>query len=88
MQDTPGPAKRAVEIVLDANLADRAAAQGVDLARLPVRALEDELARSIARAQRNNDDGDQWRRENAEAIKSWNDELERNGLWSDGMRTF
>jgi post-segregation antitoxin (ccd killing protein) len=29
-----------------------------------------------------------WAEENAEAIKFNNEELERNGLWSDGLRLF
>jgi antitoxin CcdA len=32
--------------------------------------------------------GEQWLRDNREAIEAYNRHIERDGLWSDGLRTF
>jgi antitoxin CcdA len=73
------PAKKAVNLNLDAALLAEARAENVKLSAVAERAVRAEIA-SI-RAER-------WKRENAEAIAAWNKELEENGLWSDGLRLF
>ena len=32
--------------------------------------------------------GEQWLRDNKEAIEAYNRHIQRDGLWSDGLRTF
>jgi antitoxin CcdA len=73
------PAKKAVNLSLDAALLEEARAENVKLSAVAERAVRAEIA-SI-RAER-------WKRENAEAIREANEELARNGLWSDGLRLF
>ena len=87
MQDIQADRKTSVELAVDRELIERAAAHGVDVADVLERALERELgsSRDAATSSKRAED---WRRENADAIKSWNDELDRNGLWSDGLRSF
>jgi antitoxin CcdA len=72
-------AKRAVNLSLDSDLLDEAKSFGTNVSAVLGRALEQEL-----REKRHQ----KWRADNAEAIAFWNDELERNGLWSDGLRLF
>jgi antitoxin CcdA len=72
-------AKRAVNLSLDSDLLDEAKSYGLNLSRT----VEAKLAEAL-REER----GRRWKEENAEAIKYWNEELERNGLWSDGLRLF
>jgi antitoxin CcdA len=73
------PAKKAVNLSFDAELLDEARAEHIKLSAIAERAVRAEIA-SI-RAER-------WKRENAEAIRESNEELTRNGLWSDGLRLF
>jgi antitoxin CcdA len=73
------PAKKAVNLSFDADLLDEARAENVKLSAVAERAVRAEIA-SI-RAER-------WKRENAEAIQEANEELAKNGLWSDGLRLF
>jgi antitoxin CcdA len=72
-------AKKAVNLSLYAAQLDEARAENVKLSAVAERAVRAEIA-SI-RAER-------WKRKNAEAIRHNNEELERNGLWSDGYRLF
>jgi antitoxin CcdA len=73
------PAKKPVNLSFDADLLDEARAENVKLSAVAERAVRAEIA-SI-RAER-------WKRENAEAIREANEELAKNGLWSDGLRLF
>jgi antitoxin CcdA len=72
-------ARRAVNLSLDGDLLDEAKSYGFNLSRT----LEGKLAEAL-RDERQR----RWRQENAAAIKASNEELERNGLWSDGLRLF
>ena len=81
MQDGPRPDKAIVNLAVDTELVERAKAAGVDLAWLLERALTHRLSESSPTA-------GEWRRDNAAAIAAWNEELERNGLWCDDLRTF
>ena len=71
--------KRAVNLSLDAALLDEARAENVKISAVAERAVRAEIAN--IRAER-------WKRENAEAIREANEELAKNGLWSDGLRLF
>ena len=79
--------KVVIEIEVDAELVARAEHAGLDVPQTVDRALRSALsfkapaARDLERARR-------WREDNAEAIRASNEELERNGLWSDGLRLF
>lgn len=64
---------------MDAALVDDAKALDMNLSR----AVEDALRKAVA-----TEKARRWAEENAEAIKFNNEELERNGLWSDGLRLF
>jgi antitoxin CcdA len=72
-------AKRAVNLSLDSDLLDEAKSYGFNLSRTVEASLVEALRKERAR---------RWQQENAEAIRASNEELERNGLWSDGLRTF
>lgn len=87
MQDGTRNGKSEVRLSIDSSLVERAMQRSVDLEELLERALtrEFDLGRSLDASSAA---GEEWRRENAHAIADWNDELERNGLWSDGLRAF
>lgn len=69
-----------VSISLDRELVEAVEAGGLDLAS----AIDDGLRRRL-RAEAS---AKRWAEENREAIERSNAELERNGLWSDGLRLF
>lgn len=73
------PAKKAVNLNVDAALLAKARSEGINLSA----ALEETVRAKISSIE-----AERWRRENAEAIRLANEELERNGLWSDGYRLF
>lgn len=72
-------AKRAVNLSVRADLVEEAKALGTNISAVLEAALEVENRRRRA---------ERWREENAAAIDEANAELERNGLWSDGLRLF
>lgn len=71
--------KRAVNLSLDSKKLDEAKKYGLNLSQTLDAKLEEALREERAR---------RWKAENADAIKYWNEELEKNGLWSDGLRLF
>ncbi|MBN9019552.1 MAG: type II toxin-antitoxin system CcdA family antitoxin [Rhizobiales bacterium] len=73
------PGKRAVNVSVRADLVDEAKALGTNMSAVLERALEAEHRQRRA---------ERWREANREAIDEANAELERNGLWSDGLRLF
>ncbi len=77
--------KVTLEIAIERDLAEEAERQGVDVVAEAERMLRRRLAPYKAVA---DDEARRWREENAEAIAFNNQELERNGLWSDGYRLF
>ena len=87
MQERVKLRKRAVNLSVDVALIDAAMAAGTNMSAVLEQALRRELA-IVATSGERNERAEEWRLENAEAIKSWNEELESNGLWSDGIRTF
>lgn len=84
MQDGARPDKEVVSLPIDAELLERAKDRQVDLAQL----LERALRRELPEDHEPSDAAKEWQRDNAEAISSWNQELEKNGLWSEGRRLF
>jgi antitoxin CcdA len=72
-------ARRAVNLSLDADLITEAKALDVNASR----AVEDALREKVREAKAR-----RWQEENAEAIRLSNEELAKNGLWSDGYRLF
>ena len=75
----PTPLRKAVNLSLDAELIVEAKALKLNLSRMIEDALRKQVREEKAR---------RWREENAEAIRLSNEELERNGLWSDEHRLF
>lgn len=71
--------KHATNVTIAADLLTEARREGIDLSTT----LEDRL-REILAARR----GDRWRRENREAVESFNAHLERDGTFGDDYRTF
>ena len=63
----------------DADLLEEAASYGLDIAEIARCAVE--RAVKTERMKR-------FSEENRDAIQSWNDLVEREGLWSDGYRAF
>ena len=71
--------KRAVNVSVNADLAARAKALGVNLSE----ALEMRLAELVAAAERQ-----QWLADNAEAIEAYNERVETGAILSDFERPF
>jgi antitoxin CcdA len=71
--------KRAMNVSVPVELAEEAKALGTNVSAVLERALAAEHL-SIRR--------ERWRMENRQAIAESNDELAKNGLWSDGLRLF
>lgn len=69
-----------ISVSLDRELVKAVEAGGFDLAS----AIDDGLRRRL-RAEAS---AKRWAEDNREAIEQSNAELERNGLWSDGLRLF
>ncbi|MBB5754990.1 type II toxin-antitoxin system CcdA family antitoxin [Prosthecomicrobium pneumaticum] len=65
---------------VDEQLVAEAKRLGIDVGSVTNRALRDQIDRVRFR--------EAWRTANREAIAEANAELARNGLWSDGLRTF
>lgn len=68
-----------VTVEISEALLEEAELYGTDLTAVAEQALEVAI-RDARRAK--------WREDNAEAIQEANEELARNGLWSDGLRLF
>ncbi len=72
-------ARKAVNLSMDETLLARARAEGINLSAV----LEESVKARISSLE-----AERWRRENAAAIREANEELAKNGLWSDGLRLF
>jgi len=72
-------AKRATNVSIRSDLLDAAREAGVNLSATLERALAEELAK-VRRAR--------WREENREAIAAYNQYVDENGTFSDGVRSF
>jgi antitoxin CcdA len=71
--------KKAVNLSIDADLAAAAKAEGLNLSAVLERGLKFEVTIMLA---------ERWKRDNAEAIREANQDLRKNGLWSDELRLF
>jgi antitoxin CcdA len=72
MAERPTRRKKSVNLSIDADLLDEARQTGTNLSSVLESALDAEL-----RTRRMN----AWRKQNADAIRDSNAELERNGMW-------
>jgi antitoxin CcdA len=71
--------RKAVNLSLDITVVDEAKALDLNLSQIAEEALRTRVREEKAR---------RWQEENAEAIRLSNEELEKNGLWSDKYRLF
>lgn len=72
-------AKKAVNLSVDADLLARAREFNINLSAV----LEDTL-----KARTREEERVRWVEENREAIEAFNRRIERDGVWSDGLRRF
>ena len=77
--NAPQRPRKPVNLSLDADLVDEARTLNINLSR----SLEDALRTCIREEKAR-----RWQEANAEAIRLSNEELEKNGLWSDECRRF
>jgi post-segregation antitoxin (ccd killing protein) len=76
-----------ISVAVDPDLLAEAQGEGVDFVELVEHALLRRLSTPTA-ARMKSERAQAWRKENAEAIRAWNEEVKRNGLWSDEFRQF
>jgi antitoxin CcdA len=76
---SPRQQKRAVNVSVSADIVDEARRLGTNISAVVEKAL---VAENLDRQR------DRWRAANRAAIEEANQELDDNGLWSDGLRTF
>ena len=73
------PAKRAVNLRIDERLIDEAKAMNVNLSKT----LETSLVEILREKQKA-----AWLGENGDAVQAYNQRIEKQGLFSDGLRQF
>lgn len=73
------PRKRPANVTVDNDLLEKARRHGINLSR----ALEDRLLALVREKER-----EDWLRENRTAIEAYNRRVERDGVFSEGLRTF
>jgi len=71
--------KKPTNLTVNTDLLSQAKALNVNISSI----LESALIETLKQKKR-----DKWLLDNAEAIQSYNDVIEQNGLFSDGIRTF
>lgn len=71
----PAIGKKAVNLTVDAELLADSKAAGINLSK----ALEEQLRKMRV---------DAWKQGNAEAIRQLNEDIEKNGIWSEGARAW
>lgn len=71
--------KKAANLSINADLLSKARAMGINLSAT----LEQALIETLKQRQRA-----QWLAENKGAIEAYNDHVEKNGVFSDGLRRF
>lgn len=76
--DTQAP-KKPTNLSINSDLLSKAREMNINLSAT----LENELARQLKIKQR-----EQWLHENAKAIQAYNDFVENEGIFSDGIRSF
>jgi len=75
----PVPQKKCTNLSINSDLLRRARAHKINLSRT----LEDRLTEILREQER-----ETWRLENADAINDYNARIEKNGVFSDGLRSF
>jgi antitoxin CcdA len=75
----PTPTRRSTSMTLDSTLLDEARALGINISRAAEAGIAAELKTARTEA---------WRRENAEAIRNYNDYISQNGLPLSQYRMF
>ena len=73
------PVKKPTNLSIRSDLLEQARALDINLSS----EFEKHLAEVIRQRR-----GEQWLKENREAIEAYNRYVEKHGVWSDGMRTF
>jgi antitoxin CcdA len=73
------PAKKAANLSVRADLLEEARARKINLSQTLETALAAELKRQREA---------EWLEQNKAAIEAYNRHIERDGLWSDGLRLF
>ncbi|HSS06524.1 MAG TPA: type II toxin-antitoxin system CcdA family antitoxin [Rhodanobacteraceae bacterium] len=73
------PAKKPTNLSIRSDLLEQARALDINLSS----EFEKHLAEVIRQRR-----GEQWLKENREAIEAYNRYVEKHGVWSDGLRTF
>jgi len=73
------PAKRAVNLRIDESLIDQAKAMDINLSQTLETSLVEVLRKKQSAA---------WLAESSEAVKAYNQRIEKQGLFSDGLRKF
>lgn len=71
--------KKSTNLSINCDLLRRARARKINLSRT----LEERLTEILLQEER-----EAWRTENAEAINDYNARIEKNGVFSDGLRSF
>lgn len=71
--------KRAANVSVRAELLDKAKRLEINLSRT----LEDRLVEIVREAE-----GREWLAQNRKALEAYNKRIEREGIWSDGLRGF
>jgi antitoxin CcdA len=77
-----------VTVELDAETLKRAQEAGLDLSELLNRAVRRVLPPLRKSNEERKREAEQWYAENKDAVDAYNEYVEKNGLFSDGMRTF
>jgi antitoxin CcdA len=72
-------AKRRINLTMRADILERARAAGLNLSQLAEDAIIQRLRES---------EWQRWREENAEAIKAYNERIERDGPWNKDLLRF
>ena len=78
-EDYAGYGKRAANVSINQGLLEEAKALDINLSATLEKALEAEVRARMR---------EQWLEENREAIAAYNARIERDGVWSDGLRGF
>jgi len=73
------PAKKPTNLSIRSDLLEQARALDINLSS----EFEKHLAEVIRQRR-----AEQWLKDNLEAIEAYNRHIERDGIWSDGLRTF
>jgi antitoxin CcdA len=75
----PAPQKQSTNLSINSDLLRRARAHKINLSKT----LEERLTEILRQEER-----EAWLAENAGAISDYNDRIEKNGVFSDGLRSF